>query len=68
MGEYFVYVVDSGKVHQKKLLPGARIGDKIIVKEGLNPGEQVVTEGVQKLKDGAAVQVGAPKTAINPGK
>jgi RND family efflux transporter MFP subunit len=61
MGEYFVYVVDSGKVaHQKKILLGARLGDKVIVNDGLNPGEQVVTEGVAKLKEGAAVVTGQP--------
>jgi RND family efflux transporter MFP subunit len=59
MGEYFVYVVDSGKVaHQKKISLGARLGDKVIVNEGLNPGELVITEGVAKLKEGSAVVPG----------
>lgn len=66
MGEYFVYVVDSGKVaHQKKLSLGARVGDKVIVNDGLNPGDQVITEGVQKLKEGSAVVPGQPNTGAS---
>ncbi len=61
MSEYFVYVVgDSSKVRQKKLMLGARINDKVIVKSGLNEGELVVTEGTQKIRDGAVVK---PKIA-----
>lgn len=62
MSEYFVYVVgDSSKVDQKKVTLGARINDKVIVKDGLKAGELIVTEGTQKLRDGAAVRVSEPK-------
>jgi membrane fusion protein (multidrug efflux system) len=58
MGEYFVYVLgDSSKVNQRKITLGQRIHENIIVKEGLQPDEKIVTEGVQKVKDGAVVQV-----------
>ncbi|AKD55737.1 efflux RND transporter periplasmic adaptor subunit [Spirosoma radiotolerans] len=58
MSEYFVYVVgDSSKVTQKKVTLGARINDKVIVKNGLNEGELVVTEGTQKVREGAKVRV-----------
>lgn len=58
MSEYFVFVVgDSSKVTQKKLTLGARINDKVIVKGGLNEGEIVVTEGTQKIREGARVKV-----------
>ena len=57
MGEYFVFVVgDSSKVAQRKITRGAFINDKIIVKDGLQEGEKIVIEGVQKLKEGARVQ------------
>ncbi len=57
MGEYFVFVVgDSSKVAQRKITRGAFINDKIIVKDGLQEGEKIVIEGVQKLKEGAKVQ------------
>ena len=61
MSEYFVFVVgDSSKVNQKKVTLGARINDKVIVKNGLKEGEMVVTEGTQKIRDGAKVRVGQP--------
>ena len=58
MSEFFVYVVgDSSKVTQKKVTLGARINDKVIVKNGLSEGEMIVTEGTQKVKEGAKVKV-----------
>lgn len=58
MSEYFVYVVgDSSKVSQQKLELGARIRDKVIVKNGLNEGDLVVTEGTQKVREGARVKI-----------
>jgi len=58
MGEYFVYVVDdSSRAIQHKLLLGTRINDKVIVKDGLNEGDKVVTEGFQKLKDSSRVKI-----------
>ena len=60
MGEYFVYVLNGDKVSQRKIQTGIRIGDKIIVKQGLQQGEVIATEGVQKLRDGATVKVVSP--------
>jgi len=61
LGEYFVFVVEDNKALQHKVTLGTRINDKIVVKSGLKAGENVVTEGVQKLRDSSAVQVGPPK-------
>ncbi len=63
LGEYFVFIVKDNKALQHKVVLGTRINDKIVVKSGLEPGDNVVTEGVQKLRDSAAVQVGPPKAA-----
>jgi RND family efflux transporter MFP subunit len=61
MGEYFVFIVgDSSKVAQRKVVLGAHVGDKIVARDGVKEGEKIVTEGVQKLRDGIKVQVGAP--------
>ncbi len=57
MGEYFVYVVDNSKVSQRRISLGKSINNMVIVKEGLQAGEQIVTEGVQKLRDNAPVAV-----------
>jgi membrane fusion protein (multidrug efflux system) len=61
LGEYFVYVVDNSKALQRKVILGTRINDKIVVKSGLQQGDSLVTDGVQKLRDSVAVRVGPPK-------
>jgi membrane fusion protein (multidrug efflux system) len=63
LGEFFVYVVDSAKVTQRKVALGHQIGRSIIIKEGLKEGETIVTEGVQNLREGAAISVTPPVTA-----
>ncbi len=55
MGENFVFVINNKKVEQRKIEIGRTINDMVIVKNGLNPGEKIVTEGVQKLRDGVPV-------------
>jgi membrane fusion protein, multidrug efflux system len=60
LGEFFVYVVDSSKVSQRKVLLGRQINTQIIVKNGLAVGETIVTEGVQNLREGSAITVPAP--------
>jgi membrane fusion protein (multidrug efflux system) len=61
LGEYFVYTLgDSNKVSQRKLQLGQQIGDKIIVKEGLNPGDVFVVQGVQNLREGTVVNTSMP--------
>ena len=39
---------------------GARVGDLWVIDEGLKPGERIVVEGLQKVRDGATVN---PKSA-----
>lgn len=57
LGEFFVYVVgDSSKVTQKKVQLGKAIGSDVIVREGLQDGDQVVVQGVQNLREGAVVK------------
>jgi len=61
LGEYFAFVASGGKAIQRKISLGAKINDKVVVRSGLQQGDQVITEGVQKLRDSTAIQVGAPK-------
>ena len=63
LGEFFVYVVDSAKVTQRKVALGKQIGRSIIIKDGLKEGETIVTEGVQNLREGATISVTPPVTA-----
>lgn len=44
-------------VRQQVVTLGAARGDQVAVLTGINPGDEVVTSGVFKLRNGAAVQV-----------
>ena len=49
-------VVDSdNKAHIRLVKVGERSGAMWIIEEGLKPGERVVVEGIQKVKEGATV-------------
>ena len=54
----FVWAVRDGKAAQVTIAIVQRNSDEVLVTaEGLNAGDQVVTEGVQTLRDGAEVNV-----------
>jgi membrane fusion protein (multidrug efflux system) len=58
MGEYFVYVINGDKVTQKKIDIGMTINnDMVIVNSGLSAGEQIVVQGVQKLRDNSPIML-----------
>jgi RND family efflux transporter MFP subunit len=55
-GSYQVAVVGSDhKVSMRTVKPGATVGTMWVIDEGLKPGEQVVVEGPQQLKQGTLV-------------
>ncbi len=51
------------KVQPRPLTLDRAIGDKWLVASGLNPGDRVIVEGMQKVRPGAAVKVTAPGAA-----
>jgi membrane fusion protein (multidrug efflux system) len=60
-GSYQVAVVGSDrKVSMRTVKPGEKVGPMWVIDEGLKPGEQVVVEGQQKLREGTVVD---PKPA-----
>jgi membrane fusion protein, multidrug efflux system len=61
MSEYFVFKVDSMKARQTKITLGAKVGSNVIVRKGLNAGDQIVIEGLQRLHDGSPIALGASK-------
>jgi membrane fusion protein (multidrug efflux system) len=62
-GSYQADVVgEDGKVAIRPVKVGDRIGTMWIIQEGLKPGERVVAEGQQKLRQGMLVQ---PKPFVN---
>ena len=60
LGEYFVYLPgDSNKVTQRKVVLGKQVGANIIIKNGLQAGDKIVTQGVQNLHEGTKVTIGS---------
>jgi multidrug efflux system membrane fusion protein len=58
----FVYVVQADKtVAMRSVTLGPQDGDKIAITRGLNPGETVVTDGADRLRDGAEVTIPSGK-------
>jgi membrane fusion protein (multidrug efflux system) len=58
MGEYFVFVVnDSNQAIQQKLSLGPRISDRVVVRQGVNEGDKIITEGFQRIRDSSKVNV-----------
>ena len=57
-GNPFVLIVDAeGKVQQRVITVDRAIGDKWLVSSGLAPGDQVIIEGIQKVRPGTSVKV-----------
>ena len=68
-GTYQVAVVGpDNKVNIRSVTVGERTGTNWIIEEGLKPGEQVVAEGVQKVRDGITVKIVPPATAAAQNK
>ena len=70
LGRQFVYIVGKGDTIQARdVVPGQWSGDQWIITSGLNPGDRVVVDGVQKVFPG---RTASPKpladSATVPGK
>ena len=60
-GKNFVWVVGSdNKTNQRGVTVGDQIGENLLIVEGLKSGDRIVTEGLQKVREGATVK---PMTA-----
>ena len=52
----FVYVVDSNnRVQARNFIPKTRFSHYYIVETGLKPGEKIVFEGIQEIRDGMRI-------------
>lgn len=53
----FVFIVDKDNIIQMRAFkPGRRVAQYYIVEAGLNPGENIVYEGVQNIRQGAKIK------------
>lgn len=63
-GTYQLAVVGGdNKVSIRAVTVGERVGPMWIIQSGVKPGERVVVEGLQKLRDGAPVTIKQTSTA-----
>lgn len=66
-GQYFAFVAESNGqmtvAKQKAVQLGDIIGNEYVLQSGLKPGEKLIVSGLQKIGDGAPVQVGPPAAA-----
>lgn len=60
-GQYFAFVAEKAEngtvARQRPVNLGTLIGNDYVVRSGLKPGEQLIVSGIQKIGDGAPVQV-----------
>ncbi len=63
-GSYQVAVVGADNIaHLRNVKVGDRSGQLWIIRDGLHPGDQVVVDGIQKVKEGASVHPVTPAKA-----
>ena len=63
MGEFFVFVSQDTVAKQKKVTLGPRIGSDVVIMNGINAGDKVITDGFQRLRDGGKITLGNPAAA-----
>lgn len=61
VGSYVLVVGTDSKVEQRRITPGAQQGVYVAVLDGLKPGEQVIVDGLQKVRPGQAVKASPTK-------
>lgn len=62
-GDYVYVIAADRTAHVRPVKVGASVDDKISITSGLNAGERVVTEGGDRLVDGAMVRLPSGQTA-----
>jgi len=61
LGEYFVFTVNNNIVKQTKVALGPKVNSNVVILKGLDGGETIVLDGIQKLHDGSAITLAAQK-------
>ena len=52
----YVFVVNEGVAEKRAVTLGQRLPGRVVVESGLSPGEVIVTEGTQKIREGSRVE------------
>lgn len=53
----FVFIYQEGKARKRRIRTGAVLGEEVVILEGLQAGEEVITDGAKYLLDGAEVEL-----------
>ncbi|WP_416423516.1 efflux RND transporter periplasmic adaptor subunit [Pseudomonas sp. App30] len=61
----FLYAVKDGKVQRRTIKVGPVFGEQTVITQGVAAGEQVVTRGIDHLRDGSKVEVEKPDTGAS---
>jgi RND family efflux transporter MFP subunit len=70
-GQFFVFVAEGGEggttvARQRGIETGPVVGNDYVVRSGLKRGERLIVSGVQKIGDGAPVNVTSPASSPAP--
>lgn len=68
MGENFVFVSLDTIAKQHKVKLGPHLGSNVVVLDGLQEGDKVITDGFQRLRDGGKIVLGNPSAPQGAGQ
>ncbi len=61
MKEETVFVAREGKAEVRKVTTGIRTADAVLIEEGLQPGDEVITSSILQLRPGARIAASEPR-------
>ncbi|MDP8257609.1 MAG: efflux RND transporter periplasmic adaptor subunit [Candidatus Alcyoniella australis] len=56
-GKSYVFLIDNGAVREQQVTPGPQNGRRVVLQDGVEAGDAIVTVGNEKLNDGSTVEV-----------
>lgn len=56
-GEKYVFVANSGKAEKRTVETGPLVSKGVVITKGLSTGDQLITEGYQKIGDNSAIEI-----------
>ncbi|MBV8255381.1 MAG: efflux RND transporter periplasmic adaptor subunit [Chitinophaga sp.] len=60
MGEFFVFLAKDSFAIQRKVHLGPKMRDQVVIMDGIEQGDKVITEGFQRLRDSGKIMIGMP--------